>query len=57
MEAEATQHPTIYWAMVRKAPRPNKNTWVMQFKEFDSAMKRDQFVKNTKFQVTQVGER
>lgn len=50
------KQPTIYWAVVKKAPRRN-GTWVTQFKEFDSAEKRDQFVKNTKFRVTEVGER
>lgn len=48
---------TVFWALVRKAPRPNKGTWVTQFKEFDTAEKRDQFVKNTKFRVMDTGER
>lgn len=52
-----TETQPIYWAMVKKAPRPNKGTWVTQFKEFDTAEKRDQFVKNTKSHVTKVGER
>jgi hypothetical protein len=57
METEAIKtHRPIYWASVKKAPRRN-GTWITQVKEFDSAEKRDQFVKNTKFNVTEVGER
>ena len=49
-------HKPIYWAAYRIAPRRN-GTWITGFREFDSEEKRDQFVKNTKYRVTETGER
>lgn len=49
-------HKPIYWASYRIAPRRN-GTWITGFREFDTEAKRDQFVKNTKYRVTETGER
>lgn len=55
-EVEGKFIQPIYWASFRKAPRRN-GTWVTGFREFDTEAKRDQFVRNTKYRVTETGER
>lgn len=53
---EEQEHPTIYWAAYRIAPT-KKGMWRTGFKEFTDEAARDRFVKNTKYQVTETGER
>lgn len=56
---ESTSAP-IYWARVEAAPTyDSKQRIQRRFRvhEFNTAAKRDQFVKNTKFEVKETGQR
>lgn len=59
---ETTPAP-IYWAQYKMYPRWTRvngrmvENWVTGMQEFKTAEARDQFVKNTKYNVTATGER